>query len=93
MLVANELRKTYFGAELLHRLFSQAKTQIMNRKTQQAATKDSQPVEPANVETQAPCLSHGPTQSNEHLTNADTIRNLGSAFTGLEGVFGGHEYV
>ncbi|KFY08332.1 hypothetical protein V492_06324 [Pseudogymnoascus sp. VKM F-4246] len=92
MLVANELRKTYFGAELLHRLFSEAKTQIMNRKTQQEATKDTQLVEVISLETPTPCLSHGPTQTNQNLIYTDTIRNLGSPFTGLEGALNGFDF-
>ncbi|KAH6867801.1 putative Zn(II)2Cys6 transcription factor [Thelonectria olida] len=92
MLVANELRKTYFGAELLHRLFSQAKAQIMNRKTQKEATKNSQPAEAINLETQTPCLSHCSTQSNQNFTDADTIRNLGSTLAGFEGIFSGYDF-
>ncbi|KFZ17829.1 hypothetical protein V501_01538 [Pseudogymnoascus sp. VKM F-4519 (FW-2642)] len=92
MLVANELRKTYFGAELLHRLFSQAKTQIMNRKTQLEAAEDTDLAEVINLETPTPCLSHGPTQRNQSLIYTDTIRNLGSPFTGLEGAFNGFDF-
>ncbi|KAL1880362.1 hypothetical protein Plec18167_003766 [Paecilomyces lecythidis] len=31
IMVANELRKTYFGAEILHKMFSYAQKQILNR--------------------------------------------------------------
>ncbi|MBE3043502.1 hypothetical protein IMZ48_13215 [Candidatus Bathyarchaeota archaeon] len=97
MLVANELRKTYFGAELLHRLFSQAKTQIANRKTRQDATEDSQPTKAAtSLDTpmpHLPHLPHEPTQGDQGFTDTDTIKNLGSAFTGFDYVHGGYEYV
>ncbi|RKK27572.1 hypothetical protein BFJ67_g16053 [Fusarium oxysporum f. sp. cepae] len=83
MLVANELRKTYFGASLLHQLFSQAQTQIRNRQALQETPKDTR-LAMTNRETQTTCLSHGPIQSQD-FTNTDIIRNLGSAFTGFEG--------
>ncbi|KAJ9418958.1 fungal-specific transcription factor domain-containing protein [Fusarium oxysporum] len=83
MLVANELRKTYFGASLLHQLFSQAQTQIRNRQALQETPKGTR-LSMTNFETQTTCLSHGPIQSQD-FTNTDIIRNLGSAFTGFEG--------
>lgn len=93
MLVANELRKTYFGAELVHRLFSQAKTQIKDRKMQQEAAKGTQSAEVTNLETSTPCLSPSPTQRNHNLADTDTIWNLGSAFTELDSAFSRFEYV
>jgi hypothetical protein len=91
MLVANELRKTYFGASLLHQLFSQAQTQIRNRQALQEAPKGTR-LAMTNLETQTTCLSHGPIQSQD-FTDTAIIRNLGSAFTGFEGDLDADEYV
>lgn len=87
MLVANELRKTYFGASLLHQLFSQAQTQIRNRRAGPETTKITNP------ETQTTCLSHGSMQVSRDFTDTDIIRNLGSSFFGFEDDLNGDEYV
>ncbi|CAH0056177.1 unnamed protein product [Clonostachys solani] len=86
MLVANELRKTYFGASLLHQLFSQAQTQIRNRRTLQETAKIT------NLETQTTCLSHGPIQGSQDFTDTDIIRNLGSVLTGFEDDLTGDDF-
>lgn len=93
MLVAEELRKTYFGAALLHRLFSQAQSLIVNRKTQQETSNDPQSVGMENLETSTPCPPNFPTQRCQDRTDEYIIRNLGSVFTGFEGMLGGDEYV
>ncbi|KAK7223220.1 hypothetical protein V2G26_011223 [Clonostachys chloroleuca] len=86
MLVANELRKTYFGASLLHQLFSQAQTQIRNRRAGPETTKITNP------ETLTTCLSHGSMQVSRDFTDTDIIRNLGSTFFGFEDDLNGDDF-
>ena len=91
MLVADELRKTYFGAELLHRLFHQAKRLLMNRKTQQDPTGDTQPTEAINRDAQSTQPLQRPARGIQDFTDTNTIKNLGSALNGLDGTYGGYE--
>lgn len=87
MLVADELRKTYFGAELVYRIFSLAKTQINNRKSRQLSTNDSPAVGNTNLQNSMPHSSHGTTEGTDAMTNPD------STFTGFEGILDGYESV
>lgn len=82
MLVADELRKTYFGAELVYKLFALAKTQITNRKNGQLPTDDSQPAGTSNL------IRH-----SSHDADMDTMTNSDFAFTSLEGMFNRYECV
>ncbi|KAL6408532.1 hypothetical protein AUP68_08390 [Ilyonectria robusta] len=79
MLVADELRKTYFGAELVYRLFSLAKTQINNGKRRQLSTNDSQAASNTNLQNSMPHLLHGTRERIDAITNQD------STFAGFEG--------
>lgn len=87
MLVADELRKTYFGAELVHRLFSLAKTQINNGKRRQLSTNDSQTASNTNLQNSMPHLLHGTRERIDAITNQD------STFAGFEGILEGYESV
>lgn len=87
MLVAGELRKTYFGAELVYRLFSLAKTQIKNGKSRQPSTNDSQAAGNTNLQNSIPHLIHGTTEGIEAMTTHD------STFTGFESILDGYESV
>ncbi|KAH7012816.1 putative Zn(II)2Cys6 transcription factor [Ilyonectria destructans] len=87
MLVADELRKTYFGAELVYRIFSLAKIQINNRKSRQPSTNDSPAAGNTNLQNSMPHSSHGTTEGTNAMTNPD------STFTGFEGILDGYESV
>lgn len=93
MLVTDELRRTYFGAELVHRLFSQAKEQIKGRRTQRDAAGLTQAADGPEAEAEATSPPGGQTQESQYFTDRDTIRNLGSAFMGIDNAHGGFEYV
>lgn len=93
MQVADELRKTYFGAALVRRLFLQAQAQIRSRKTRQGPTEAVRQTGPTNLGTPAPHTPRSTPLGNQNFTDTDMIKNLGSAFTGFEAIQGGYEYV
>lgn len=93
MQVADEVRKTYFGAALVRRLFLQAQAQIKSRKTRQGSTEAVRQMEGPTLGTRAPHTPKSTPSGNQSLTDTDTIKNLGSAFTGFESIQGGYEYV
>lgn len=90
MLVADELRKTYFGAELVYKLFALAKTQITNRKNGHLPADDSQPAGTSNLMRHS---SHDTIQGNRNVADIDTMTNPDFAFTSLEGIFNRYESV
>lgn len=93
MQVADEVRKTYFGAALVRRLFLQAQAQIKSRKTRQEPTVTARQMEGPTLGTRAPHTPKSTASGNQSFTDTDTIKNLGSAFTGFESIQGGYEYV
>ena len=93
MQVADEVRKTFFGAALVRRLFLQAQTQIRSRKARQEPREAARPPESSNAGTQTPHTPRSIQSRNPEFTDTDTIKNLGSAFTGFESIQGGYEYV
>lgn len=86
MQVADELRKTYFGAELIYRLFSQAKSYITHHERRQGPADDSQPTDVTSLRTPMPHLLHDP--RNQNSVDADTTRSHESTFAGLESLYG-----
>lgn len=93
MQVADEVRKTYFGAALVRRLFLQAQAQIKRRKTRQEPTEVVRQMEGPTLGTRSPRTPRSTAPDNQSFTDTDTIKNLGSAFTGFESTQGGYEYV
>lgn len=93
MQVADEIRKTFFGAALVRRLFLQAQAQIQSRKARQEPREAARQPGSSNAGTQTPDTPQSIPSGNQGFTDTDTIKNLGSAFTGLDAFQGGYEYV
>ncbi|KAI8658079.1 Zn(2)-C6 fungal-type domain-containing protein [Fusarium keratoplasticum] len=80
MLVSDELRKTYFGAELIYRLFSQAMSHLTHRKKQRDSTGNSQSADSSNL--QIPAAQNSVNATSDH----------DSSFAGLEGILNGTDF-
>ncbi|VUC26517.1 unnamed protein product [Clonostachys rosea] len=88
MLVVKEIRNTWFGAEVVHRMFRQARFLIEKRISHQR-DEDSHNIDTGEVEATTEVLP----DDTEAAGEADPLFDFRSPYTGLEGFFTRDEYL